>query len=86
MVALIKTKVLKVSKFVDKYTIPDDFGNVIIKNNSAKDVTIWFDNEKSEDGFTLKSLKSLPEIKIQSNTIYFCVANGNGELNLLMWE
>lgn len=86
MVAIVKTKILKATKFINKYTFPDEIGNVIIKNISSKSISIWFDNEKVDDSYSLQSLETTPAIKVQSNTIYFCVPKDTGEFNLLMWE
>ncbi len=86
MPAVVKTKRLDVTKFTKKFTFPDEVGNVIFKNIGYQDVRIWFDNDKMEDSYSLSRADVTPQIKIQSNTIYFCVSADVGRFTLLMWE
>lgn len=86
MPAVIKTKKLDVTKFTKKFTFPDEVGNVIFKNIGHQDIQIWFDNDKTEDSYSLDRGELTPVIKIQSNTIYFCVSDNAGRFSLLMWE
>ena len=45
---------------VNSFNIPNDVSNVILRNDGANDIKISFDDDATEDYFTLKAGATLP--------------------------
>ena len=81
----LQTKILKIKDYRQTFLFPINVSHVIIRNNSATNTEINFDNDSNTDFFTLVPLERFPVVEVRGGINKIKYKGGNGSLELLMW-
>lgn len=81
------TKRLDVFKYRKKYAIPSDIKNLTLKNIASVDVCISFNDDVSDDYFTLASGETTKILGLTSNKklLKYVSISDKSKLEIIMW-